>query len=242
MLISIVVVAHIALSLLFTTLNKNLLPQYDKFVDSKFIIFNYSNGDRSMLVWQELLEQTQVLGEEGLQTVSELEISSFENSHRVKLPEDYKDFCKVFGTGTFGATLSLYCLPYDQTDVGDLKRELEDNKDLEGSELSYRLRDGESLPVNEISRILNYAFVFGHTSGGEIVIFDLQSYSATDNSCDIYMTRVEDFPGIYKVGRNLLEFIQLFGWGIGDFSLFPEWTHPDPNELERSFTPFQYFP
>ena len=190
-----------------------------------------------MSIWQELLEQVQVLGSKSLKTVSELEIASFEASHQVVLSKDYRNLCKVFGAGAFGACLTIYCLPDDQSNVEYLKRELEENRDREGTELSYKLQNGGSLNINLIAQILDFAFVFGHTSGGELLIWDLQSYSPIDDSYDIYMTRVEDFPGVYRVGRNLIEFIQKFGLGIGDFSDLPDWTWPDSKELRKTFTP-----
>ncbi len=191
--------------------------------------------------WQSLLKEIRVSGSDGLQTFSEDEIAAFEASHRITLPEDYRNFCKTFGTGSFRGYLTVYCLLSDQTDVGDLKQELEDSKDVEGSELSYRIRDGEALGIDETSRILDHAFIFGHTSGGESLIWDLQSYSSTDNSYDIYMTRIEDFPGVAKVGRSFFEFVQLFGLGRGDSTSLPEWTQPDLNEPEKTFTSWRNF-
>ena len=188
--------------------------------------------------WQSLLEEIRVPGSGRLYTFSEEEIVSFEALHGITLPKDYRDFCKTFGSGSVGSSLTIYCLPGDQSDVADFRQEMEDSKDVEGSELSYRIRDGEALDLTTTSRILDHAFVFGHTDGGESLIWDLQSYSSTDDSYDIYMTRLEDFPGVSKVGRNFFEFVQLYGLGIGDSSHLPDWTQHNPDGVGKTFEPY----
>ena len=65
----------------------------------------------------------------------------------------------------------------------------------------------------------------------------LNLYNQLDESCNIYITRVEDFPGIYLVGRSFLEFIQIFGCGNGSYGSLPEWTQPCVEDLTETFTP-----
>jgi SMI1-KNR4 cell-wall len=208
--------------------------------------------EKIMQKWQRLLNEIRVVSNDNrvvrnnkLYTVSEEEIISFEAQHNIILPKEYRDFCKILGSGSFGSSdpmdrsLTTYCLPPDQSEVADLKQELEKSKDVEGSELGYRLRDGETLDVETTSQILDHAFVFGHTDGGELLIWDLRSYSPSDGSYDIYITRVEDFPGVFKIGRDFFEFIQLFGFGIGEATGIPDWAQPHQDGVEKIFAPYK---
>jgi hypothetical protein len=188
--------------------------------------------------WQSLLEEIDVRREIEQDTRTSNELHLFEIQKSIILPNDYKSFCQVFGSGVFGSYLTIFCPEIDQVEIDYLKVELRDSE-VEGSELSYRIKDGESENIDVVERVLDRAFIFGSTSGGELLVWDLESLELEDIEYSIYMTRVEDFPGIYRVGRNFFEFILLFGLGIGSYEHLPEWTQPSFDELDRTFTPIK---
>lgn len=191
-----------------------------------------------MSLWTELLQTLIISGSQEQDSRTYEQLSSFEIANGTILPSEYKDFCKFFGSGTFGYYVTIYCPDVEQVEIEYLKDELQDSSEVEGSEFGFMIRDGETLSdVCLIQEILDSAFIFGRTSGGELFFWDLRTYSQFDDNYDIYMTRVEDFPGIYKVGRNFLEFIQTFALGTKSYDHLPEWTHPSLQELDGTFTP-----
>ena len=193
-----------------------------------------------MQAWLEIASIHTFRGNGDRNTRTEEQLHSFEADNGIILPTEYKNFCKVFGSGVFGHYLTIYSPEFEQVYVNYLRMELEDSVGIEDSELGYRLRDGETLPVEAIRRILDSAFIFGGASNAELFFWDLQTYDPHDESYDIYITRVEDFPGIYLVGRNFLEFIQTFGRGNGSYGSLPEWAQPRIEDLTGTFTPISW--
>lgn len=193
-----------------------------------------------MQQWIELLSTLTLYEGQEQDLRTDEQLHAFEESRGIILPNEYKGFCKVFGSGVFGYFLTIYCPEVEQIDIEYLKEELNDSKDIEGSEFAYRLRHGETVSdINLIQEILDSAFIFGFTSGGELIFWDLRTYSKADDNYDIYMTRVKDFPGIYQIGRSFFEFIETYGLGIRPYDFLPEWTHPSIQELNGTFYPFK---
>jgi len=183
--------------------------------------------------WQNLLGQLDVTEEDGASVCSLVELSRFESNCGVVLPEDYKTFCQVFGSGQFGDGMSISCISrYNEVTLEILKSVLEDGFD---SELDYRLARGESLEIESIRELLDAALVFGGSGSTDVVLWDLRTYSSEDKSYDIYMSRIESFPGVCKVGRSFTEFVETFCLGVRPYDHFPDWTHPDPQALHRTF-------
>jgi len=191
-----------------------------------------------MSFWAELLQTLIISDSQEKDTRTDEQLSSFESSNKIILPGEYKDFCKLFGSGTFGHFIRIYCPELDQIDVEFLKENLQDSEGVEGSEFGFMIRDGGTLSdVGLIEEILDSAFIFGYTSGGELFFWDLRTYSEIDNNYDIYISRTKDFPGIYKVGRSFIEFIQIFALGTKSHDHLPDWTYPSLQELNGIFTP-----
>ena len=186
-----------------------------------------------MEMWEDLLSQIEVREEEGSGICSTDELEEFEAETGITLPEDYKAFCQVFGSGQFGDGMSISCLGQnDPLTLEILRNVLEDEFD---SELDYRVARGESPDIESIREILDAALVFGGNGSTNIVFWDLRTYSAEDKSYDIYMSRIEGFPGVSRIGRSFSEFVETFCLGIKPFAHFPDWTHPDPQALRRTF-------
>jgi len=184
--------------------------------------------------WQDLLSQLDVIEEEGAVVCNMAELNAFESKLGIILPEDYKTFCQVFGSGQFGDGMSISCISnYDEIMLNMLRSTLEDDFD---TELDYRIARGESLETGAIQELLDMALVFGGDGSTDVVLWDLRTYSPKDMSYDIYMSRIESFPGVCKLGRSFTEFVETFCLGIKPFRHFPDWTHPDPQALYRTFT------
>ena len=189
-------------------------------------------------MWQDLLSQLEVYVEEDSRGCSVDELNEFESKTDLILPEDYKTFCQVFGSGEFGSGMSIACLDRNNArnnviTLEMLKDALEDGFD---SELDYRVARGESLDTESLRELLNSALVFGGDGSTDVVMWDLRTYSIEDKSYDIYMSRIEGFPGACKIGRSFYEFVETFCLGIGSFDHLPDWTHPDLQALHRTFT------
>jgi len=184
-------------------------------------------------VWQGIISQLEVREEEGSDIWSAEKLARFEVDSGILLPEDYKSFCQIFGSGQFGDGMSISCPMNDEVELEILRSVLEDEFD---SELGYRIARDESLNRDSIRELLNTIFSFGGSGNTDIVMWDLRTYCDEDKSYDIYMSRVDTFPGICKVGRSFSEFVETFCLGIRAFNHFPDWTHPNPQNLQRIFT------
>ena len=62
-----------------------------------------------MKKWYELLKDANVKKTQYLISVDDLQ--TFEIDNNVSLPEEYKEFCQVFGSGVFGNEIIIYCPP-----------------------------------------------------------------------------------------------------------------------------------
>jgi hypothetical protein len=59
--------------------------------------------------WYELLKNTEVVGT--LNVISLSNIQRIEAENNISLPEEYKEYCQVFGTGIFGNDIRVFCPP-----------------------------------------------------------------------------------------------------------------------------------
>jgi hypothetical protein len=114
------------------------------------------------------------------------EIEDFENHTHITLPNEYKEFCLVFGHGMFGIThFEIECLPRYKISGA------EDRWTIEG-----RLGFNQDVLLNfergckwtsTIEKTFKSALVFGHGDyKDKCFLFDINSYSEEDFSCDIY--------------------------------------------------------
>ncbi|MEG3936472.1 MULTISPECIES: WD40 domain-containing protein [unclassified Microcoleus] len=183
--------------------------------------------------WQALLNYLEFIEDPYCGEVwDEQQIINFELQNNVVLPADYKDFCQVFGGGMFGDYMQLWCPSKElQLGINVLKIEIDN--------YVYNNPDN-SLDLESLNKLLSYAFVFGDNSCAEILFWNLESYSNLDNSCDIYLVRLDSFEGnLYQVGRNFFEFVCDFCLGTKAYEVLPEWMHPYPQELHYTFTQYR---
>lgn len=183
--------------------------------------------------WHNLLGQLDVL-EYGREILSSNKIIEFENSTKILLPQSYKEFCEVFGTGLFGnfvgiVSPSLDFFEYGKTIIFRINEEVEmfPSKDREWD--------------RGVKSILDSAFIFGGNSVWEYIAFwDLRTYQKSDRSYDIYWMSTsfsgsEDDETFY-IGRDFFEFVVDFCLGTKVFEILPFSKQPPPECIYQTFT------
>lgn len=168
----------------------------------------------SLNEWQSLQEQIEVVTTctEGRLTLTPEQLQLYEteasesetfqeqlgDGTQFILPQGYKDFCQIFGSGMFVKRMfHIRCPDLDNPD--DLEFML---LELQPKFLNcYRLNQ-------EIEELLEFAYLFGL---GECVhfIFDLRTYSFSDRSYSIYgIYEEENTVGLYYLERDFFKFIR----------------------------------
>lgn len=123
--------------------------------------------------WQSLLNQLNVVNEPGaygLDTVTQEQLKIFENFANIVLPQAYKEFCQIFGSGRFGYTEFFI----DYPDPEDMEGHL-----ISNSEINYACKcgwKGEKI----VEDILDRGYLFGGGAFYVSFVFDLTTYSEQD--------------------------------------------------------------
>jgi len=170
--------------------------------------------------------------------LNELQLIDFENTACFKLPQEFKEYCQVFGSGRFGSDgFAIYC-----PDIENIEGHLGSNENiLEACQHSFKWS------VKELE-LLNNAYRFGSGECYVSFIFDLRSYSEEDKSYDIYGISCDDGV-IYFLGRSFFEFVSEICIGERTKKEFPELLivsfDMDENlstNKNTTFIPFPFFP
>jgi hypothetical protein len=186
--------------------------------------------------WQQLLKKTDVEGTPNIMTVSDL--LTFETENNLVLPEDYKDFCQVFGSGLFGNEIRIQCPP-----------KTEESPNIFAMLISYLdelklLNEFSDAKSKQIFQILNNGLLIGDTFNGELFMFDLSSSSKEDDSYDIYIIDMDSFEsygtGINKVGRDFYEFISDAALNNRTVGFTDDFDYPD-EMFESKFIPLHNY-
>jgi SMI1 / KNR4 family (SUKH-1) len=160
--------------------------------------------------WTSLIQQVNVVFDvsDHLLTLSENQLHEFESYSKIKLPLGYKEFCQIFGSGSFSCTFFSISTPGSQ----DFEETLISNSEIIFSyKSSYALRHGydysdpDSIPEN-IRTLLDSFYIFGYGEGGVCFAFDLRTYSDIDCSCDIFGFDWDD--NFVDLGRDFFKFIR----------------------------------
>lgn len=201
--------------------------------------------------WIDIIQTLDVLeNNEGQELWNENSFLKFEAETGLILPRDYKEFCKVFGTGILGDYMIIRC---PDTNFSDSRKEVirDEIRGFPVENIREVIIDettgipavsdiAEPLDINSTITLLDSAFVFGDNSDSEVPMWDLRTYSQLDQSYDIYISRTEDFSGdIYKVGRDFYEFICEFCLGEKSYKVLPEWMHPFQDSIQPTFRRFK---
>ena len=180
--------------------------------------------------WQTLFAGLEIV-EQNPEVFSEEELARFEVENKVLLPTGYKEFCQIFGTGSFGDFIRIFCPNQSLVEYSELSLEsISENIELFPS---GRLDRDSSL-----QSLLKNSFVFGDDFGANIAAWDLGTYSNLDESYDIYWIDIDaSDEDLYRVGRNFFEFVTNFCLGQGAYDFLPEEKRPLTNIPQR-FTQF----
>jgi SMI1 / KNR4 family (SUKH-1) len=146
------------------------------------------------------------------------EIKDFENHTHITLPREYKEFCLVFGHGIFGIThFDIECLPrYRVLGIQD-RWSVAGRLEFNQTEILNFKRGCEW--TSTIEKTFESALVFGEGDyKDKCFLFDLNSYSEEDLSCDIYGLFCSGVSGgsishehtgvSYFLGRSFFDFVK----------------------------------
>jgi hypothetical protein len=197
--------------------------------------------------WESLLARLTIdreclifAGSDRLSTLSPSQLQDFESRAGFQLPEAYKGFCQVFGSGKFGLHGFRVECPHPQ----HIETQLIANAEtMQALKFSYKSA-GCLLGFEEL---LDAAYQFGGT--GEIsLVIDPRTYSVADQSCDIYGIGEPELgkPHIYQLGRDFFKFVGEICMGDRAQQEFPELfvsipegaTHSDPRNHRTTFIAF----
>jgi hypothetical protein len=190
--------------------------------------------------WRDLFASLEILYSPNGENICSAEFfSKFESDSGILLPIEYKEYCQVFGSGMFGSYMRIY-YPHKLFDkilgitLSNMKKELENQK---------KIGLLEEKNTKAIERKLNSAYPFAdnswHPSAGKswncIAFWDLETYSATDESYDIYLGYGLEF---YFICRDFYEFITEFCLGKKSSSILPYNLQPGEEDITQTFLPF----
>ena len=156
------------------------------------------------------------------------ELTDFEIRQGFQLPNDYKQFCSLFGSGRFGDHMTVYCprIQNSQRSVYSMRVA------LELAQEEYGCFEA----AQNIGNLLNSCFVFATNPNSQDVVWDLRTYQKSDDSYDIYLLPLDPLDEFYLVGRSFLEFINDFCIGEGGYQNLPKHLHPCEGTIYPRFS------
>jgi hypothetical protein len=129
--------------------------------------------------WYDLANSVEVIDEQsGIEVLTLEDILAFERTQGFLLPEEYKEFCQVFGTGSAQEIFNLY----SPTDTLIFQQELLQLTVKNIVEFPSSSSQGDRRKIE----LLQNSFFFGDDSGSCMFMWDLRTYSDVDLSYDIY--------------------------------------------------------
>src|SRR5262249_45288806 len=143
---------------------------------------------------------------------SDAEIERAERDLGFRFPTGYKEFCQVFGSGSFGDFIRIYCPCPTPTSYDRGFQFVGLSLNLEMAVDSGELTPDEDKGIL-LNRLLMHGYPFGDTINADSFFWDLTSYSEADHSFDIYWVPDGEAMSVTKVGRNFFEFVSEFCLG-----------------------------
>lgn len=184
--------------------------------------------------WHILLEQLEEVDYNlGSEIWNDKQFQEFESQTGLILPQDYKDFCQIFGTVGLGNYVRIYCpdLAFSNFSIETLKEDITDN---------YLFLGQKNINIETLEELLNSAFVFADNDVADVFFWDLRTYNSSDQNCDIYMAGTDCFGGdVYKIGQNFYEFVQNFCLGTKAYEVLPESIQPDLESIRPTYSRFK---
>jgi hypothetical protein len=154
--------------------------------------------------WQNLISSINLIGDSFGELVNPSEFENFENQFDMIFPDEYKDFCQLFGTGAFQRAFTLYS-PSEY---------LSEQQELLTLTIEDITRFPSNSPEEDLRKVnlLENAFIFGCDGGSYIFVWDLRTYMDMDKNYDIFVI-LWDSPSesfneeIMFFGRSILGFV-----------------------------------
>jgi hypothetical protein len=169
-----------------------------------------------------------------LSTLSRSELEHFERESQIILPAEFQQYCLIFGSGIFGYSEFQIIAP----NINEVSRFIESNKIIiEACEASEHW-------TQQSREILHNSYLFGYGPGEVDFLFDLRTYSSSDQSYVIY--GIECYSGYqHNFGRDFFAFIRDYCIGKRADDDCPEllvgrYAHEDvndPRSKEKYFVP-----
>jgi len=185
--------------------------------------------------WTELLTELSVYGNsEDIQRLDQGDFDAFESQNNVRLPQDYKYFCQVFGTCKLGDFIFVYCptkyLVYSQEDIDGMIEQI----------FMFSSTDNSQRDENYI-QLLQSSFKFADDGIGAIIFWDLRTYSEVDDSYDIYWAgwEIPESEDPVLIGRDFYEFVKEFCLGQKSYKVLPDPEISCPTEIPMSIEWFK---
>jgi hypothetical protein len=175
--------------------------------------------------WNELLKGINILGEPSHLTPSKFNELDYDFS--VVLPKDYIYFLEVFGQGFLGESIRIRW-PGQWSKV--LIRHYVELLETYKNSGSYTEED-----IKPNLDLLSNSFAFGDTDTSELLVWDLRTYSTSDDSYDIYWIGLSSSKS-YLVGRDFYEFVSSFCFGEQMFDKLPMEEQLDSTQMTHTFT------
>lgn len=155
--------------------------------------------------WQNLIDSITLFGDSLGEIIHSSQFEYFERQFSIIFPDEYKNFCQIFGTGSFQRAFTLYS-PSEYL-IGQ--------QELLILTIEYICQFPSLYPEEDLRKVdlLQNAFIFGCDCGNYIFIWDLRTYGDIDKSYDIY-TLLWDSPSetfneeVTFFGRSMLSFVR----------------------------------
>lgn len=181
--------------------------------------------------WRDLLSGLEIIESSSDCLFTEDELIESEAKLGFILPAAYKEFCQVFGSGSFGDFIEILCPTFDTVASSTYGIEA-----MKSSRVMLSISQKENIDTNSILALLDSAFTFGGNDA-YTALWDLRTYGEIDQSYDIYWTLSSIYPGEnYLVGRDFFEFVRDFCLGEKPYEVLPEDTQPLPGMMSKTFT------
>jgi len=179
-----------------------------------------------MQKWIDLFNSLEHIIDDEIEVLTEQEFLEVESALGVLFPLEYRKFCQVFGSCVLGEWIRIECPNLETYSY---------NAGL----YTYNRDLSKLMLYPHYDRLLGSCYVFGSNTSSLDILFDMQSYSEIDKSCDIYWTDAPDC--IVKIGRDFYEFVSEFCLGDRCIGMEPYDAGDKPYGDTLNKCVFQYY-
>jgi SMI1 / KNR4 family (SUKH-1) len=195
--------------------------------------------------WDNLLERLSI-DKSWSEIATPADFTALEQKFSIKFPEDYQYFCQRLGSGSPDNYIRLDCLDehkiLESRDTAEYMIEkinygMQQIALMTPSEMEEEGYDPDRRDNDSYIELLKSALIFGDCNNESVMFWDLRTYSATDDSYDIYWYSLDvpDYDIPIKIGRDFTDFICDFLYGQLPCQLIPEVFDESPRQIRYTF-------